>query len=220
MNATEIKAELSKWEKRKKSAGSPDEVAFAEKKLAKLQAELKEAEKAPEKKEDKKPEKKAPEKKEDKKPEKKAIVKKPALKIPAKIIKSTKTVELDGKIYTEKDKEFCEVLLKTFAIRRQNMAKANRKYKTVSVSSKISKDVAHSIHIAIDEVSASKISANPKQFISLVEKAEKASVDLLSALEAIVKFDGGRLNKTDIKAEMEAIHEMVEKVKAKLKSKK
>lgn len=207
MNVTEIKAEISKWEKRKKSAGSADETAFAEKKINKLEEQLKEAEKTPAKKEDKKTEKKAP-------------VKKPALKIPAKVVKSSKTVEVDGKVYTEKDKEFCKVLINEFQKRRASMAKANRKYKTVSVSSKISKDVAHSIHVAIDEVSASKISANPKQFISLVERAEKASIDLLSALEAIVKFDGGRLNKTDIKAEMEAIHEMVEKVKSKLKSKK
>lgn len=213
MNATEIKAEITKWEKRKKSAGSPDEVAFAEKKLAKLEADLKEAEKTPAPKEEKKPEKKAPIKKAVVKP----IVKKPALKIPAK---AGKTVELNGKVYTEKDKEFCQVLVKKFQERRVQMAKANRKHKTVSVSSKISKDVAHSIHVAIDEISASKISANPKQFISLVERAEKASVEYLATLEAIIKFDGGRLNKADIKAEMEAIHEMVQKVKDKLKSKK
>ncbi len=216
MDISELKAKVAKYEGFVKAAKEPDEIAFAKKKLDKAKSDLAAAEES-EKGSSKKDEAKKAESK------KEPVEKKAKFKIEKeKPVKSTKTISLDGKVYTEKDKDFCNVLLKTFRERIKKRDIAQRKHKTVSVSSKIGKDSAHAIIKAIDEVSASKISSNPKLFIGLVETSEKKRLEYIESLERIVKFGGGHLNKSEIKAEMETIHEMIEKIKEKekIKSKK
>lgn len=199
-----LKLEVEKWEKRLKVAKEADEKSFATKKLNLAKSAVAEAEKKDKSADGSKKKTKVV-------PSSKGFVVKVKK---AKVAKSTKTVVHDGKTYTEKDKEFCQILLKKFAERRAQMEKANKKHKTVSVSSKISRGVAHAIEVAIDNVSDKKIKASPTAFINKIEKLEEAGITFLNACKSIL---GDDFNKADIKAEFAAITEMVDKIKSKYK---
>lgn len=200
MNKAEIKAEIVKYKRKLESASAPDEVAFANKKIDKLNADLLAAEATPEK--------KVVTVKKHVAPVKKAVQK------PSKVYK---TIKVGDKVISENDPNFCDAITKQWKERLAKREKAQGKYKTTSVSSKIGKDAAHAIIKAIDEVSSNKISSNPKVFISLVETSEKKRSEYIDSLERIIKFGGGHLNKAEIKEEMEAVDSLLKKIKEKLK---
>ncbi len=208
-NIDDLKAEVSKYEKRLKVAKEPDEISFAEKKLKSAKETLESAL------EKEKVSKKTPVKVEKKaKAVKKTSDKVSVVKVKKdKPVKSLRTIVHEGKTYTEKDKKFCEILLDQFAKRRLAQKVANKKHKTTSVSSKIGRDVALAMSAVIDNVPMEKIKKNPKEFFNKVKNVEKAGNDFIQALRAIL---GSDYDREDIKAELAPIKELVDKIKSRL----
>lgn len=237
MNKQEITEALEKAKRQLSSAekmNAPQSaIDFAKKKIDRLEGELKEAEKAPEKKEEPKPKKaampvkKTKEAKKEEKPKAKVPVKKakPAKKVsvPVKKEKETKSkkeekfVEIDGKKYYESDKNFCEMLVRKWEGRKAAMQKANKKYKTKTISERIGGDIASAVIKTIDhvvDIKEAQIAKNPTLYIAKFEKLEDSANTFAKAIKDLL---GSDYDSSEVKAELEDIEKAIDKIKSKLK---
>jgi len=149
----------------------------------------------------------------------KAPVKVVKVKPTAKPAKAEKTVTFNGKTYTEKDKEFCEVLLKKWHGRKASMKKATKKFKTKSISHKIGSDVASAVTKTIDHVVKThekQIEKNPQVFITKFERLDSAASKFVVALKAVL---GDDYKSSQIKTEMDDIEKAIDKLKSRFKKK-
>jgi hypothetical protein len=210
-------------------------VEFSKKKIARLEKELEEAEKAPvpspEKKEESKkpamPVKKAKAVKVEPKPKAKVPVKKekPAKKVsvPVKKEKATATkkekkfVEIDGKKYYEDTKEFCDALNIAWDKRKQAIKKANKAYKTKTISERIGGGIASIVVKSIDHVADIKeaqIAKNPDLYITKFEKLEDSANTFAKAIKDLL---GSEYDSSEVKSELEEIEKAIDKIKSKVK---
>jgi hypothetical protein len=126
--------------------------------------------------------------------------------------KSEKTVTFNGKTYTDKDKEFCEVLLKKWHGRKASMKKSSKKFKTKTISHKIGSDVASAVTKTIDHVYKTKekeIEKNPKVYATKFARLESSANKFLSDIKAIL---GSDYKSSQIKSEMDNIEKAVIKL--------
>lgn len=233
-----IKADLEKAKRQLSSAEKMNApktaIDFAKNKIARLEKELEESEKAPEKKEEPKPKKASMpvkkvkvEKKEDK-PKAKVPVKKamPTKKVSVpvkkekaanKSKKEEKFVEIDGKKYYESDKNFCEMLVRKWEGRKAAMQKANKKYKTKTISERIGGDIASAVIKTIDhvvDIKEAQIAKNPTLYIAKFEKLEDSANTFAKAIKDLL---GSDYDSSEVKAELEDIEKAIDKIKSKLK---
>lgn len=238
----EIKADLEKAKKQletaKKMNAPQAAIDTANSKISKLEKELEEAEKAPA--DDKKDEKKdeTPEKKEKgksgrkKKSEKPAPVKKAKSKRGRKPLskeeksakrkaksekKVEKTVTINGKTYTEKDKEFCDKLLQKWHGRKLAMKKAGKKFKTKSISSKVAGDVADAVLKTfkfVETEQRDKIVKNPNIYVTKFERADAKATQFVNSLKDLLGED---YKSTQVKKELDEIEKAIKAFVAKFK---
>lgn len=200
---------------------------LAKRKISDFEKKLEEADKAPEKKEEPKPKKAAMPVKKTKEPKKeeksksKVPVKKEAKptkpKKEAKPTKEEKYVELDGKKYYESDKDFCEILIRKWEGRKAAIKKANKKYKTKTISERIGGDIASAVIKTIDhvvDIKEAQISKNPTLYIAKFEKLEDSANTFAKAIKDLL---GSEYDSSEVKAELEDIEKAIDKIKSKLK---
>jgi len=135
-------------------------------------------------------------------------------------VKTPKTVTLDGKTYTEKDKNFCEVLLKVFHNKKASLKKASTKFKTKTISHKIGSDVARAVTKTIDHVVKThekQIEKNPQSFITKFERLDSAASRFVSALKVVL---GDDYKSSQIKSEIDDIEKAINKLKLRFKKNK
>ena len=231
MNKETIKADIEKAKRQMAIAEKNNvtsAVEFAKKKIERLEKELEEAEKSPEKKEEPKkpamPVKKAKVEKKEDKPKSKMPVKKekPAKKTSKpekkeKAVKEEKFVELDGKKYYESDKNFCEMLVRKWEGRKAAIKKANKKYKTKTISERIGGDIASAAIKTIDhvvDIKKDQIAKNPTLYIAKFEKLEDSANTFAKAIKELL---GSEYDSSEVKAELEDIEKAIDKIKSKLK---
>jgi hypothetical protein len=134
-------------------------------------------------------------------------------KAAAKPAKSEKTVTFNGKTYTEKDKEFCEVLLKKWHGRKASMKKASSKFKTKSVSTQIGSGVASAV-IKSFKLAESKlhdeIAKNPKVYIAKFKRVSSTVKDLSSALKSLL---GNHYKSSQFESAVNVIEKEIDKLK-------
>jgi len=234
MNKQEITEALEKAKRQLSSAekmnAPKSAIDFAKNKIARLEKELEEADKAPEKKEEPKPKKAAmpvkknKEAKKEEKPKAKVPVKKekvakkssaPEKKEKAK--KEEKFVEIDGKKYYESDKNFCEMLVRKWEGRKAAMQKANKKYKTKTISERIGGDIASAVIKTIDhviDIKEAQIAKNPTLYIAKFEKLEDSANTFAKAIKDLL---GSDYDSSEVKAELEDIEKAIDKIKSKIK---
>jgi hypothetical protein len=203
---------------------------LAKRKIADFEKKLEEADKAPEKKEESAPKKAAMPVKKTKEPKKEE---KPKAKIPVKkekvskkvsapdkkekAKKEEKYVELDGKKYYESDKNFCEMLVRKWEGRKAAMQKANKKYKTKTISERIGGDIASAVIKTIDhvvDVKEAQIAKNPTLYIAKFEKLEDSANTFAKAIKDLL---GSEYDSSEVKAELEDIEKAIDKIKSKIK---
>ena len=173
------------------------------------------------------PVKKTKEAKKEEKPKAKVPVKKakPAKKVsvPVKKEKETKSkkeekfVEIDGKKYYESDKNFCEMLVRKWEGRKAAMQKANKKYKTKTISERIGGDIASAVIKTIDhviDIKEAQIAKNPTLYIAKFEKLEDSANTFAKAIKDLL---GSDYDSSEVKAELEDIEKAIDKIKSKLK---
>ena len=241
----EIKEALEKAEKQletaKKMNAPQAAIDTANNKIKKLKEDLEEAEKTPpsdEKKEEVKKtvkEKKAPKAKAAKKAKapkkvkpakgkrgrKKMSKEEKTLKRKQKAAsKVEKTVTINGKTYTEKDKEFCDKLLQKWHGRKVAMKKANKKFKTKSISSRISGDMADDVlktfkFVQVDQ--KDKIIDNPSSYVA---KFDRIIRDFKRAAESLKSVLGDNYKSSQFKSAFDTIEREISKEISKLKKQK
>lgn len=237
MEKSEIKSALEKAERQlalaEKMNAPQSAKDLANRKIADFKKQLEEADKAPEKKEESKPKKaampvkKTKEVKKEEKPKAKVPVKKakPAKKVsvPVKKEKETKSkkeekfVEIDGKKYYESDKNFCEMLVRKWEGRKAAMQKANKKYKTKTISERIGGDIASAVIKTIDhvvDIKEAQIAKNPTLYIAKFEKLEDSANTFAKAIKDLL---GSDYDSSEVKSELEDIEKAIDKIKSKLK---
>lgn len=207
---------------------------LAKRKIADFEKKLEEADKAPEKKEEPTPKKaampvkKTKEPKKEEKPKAKLPVKKEKVakkvSVPVKKEKDTvkskkeeKFVEIDGKKYYESDKNFCEMLVRKWEGRKAAMQKANKKYKTKTISERIGGDIASAVIKTIDhvvDIKEAQIAKNPTLYIAKFEKLEDSANTFAKAIKDLL---GSDYDSSEVKAELEDIEKAIDKIKSKLK---
>lgn len=236
----EIKADLEKAKKQletaKKMNAPQAAIDTANGKISKLEKELEEAEKAPpvdEKKDEKKDEPKAkakptvkkkkekpaPAKKEKgKRGRKKHTKEQKAEKRREKAAKKVeKTVTINGKTYTEKDKEFCDKLLQKWHGRKLAMKKAGKKFKTKSISSKVAGDVADAVLKTfkfVETEQRDKIVKNPSIYVTKFERADAKATQFVNSLKDLLGED---YKSTQVKKELDEIEKAIKAFVAKFK---
>lgn len=236
----EIKADLEKAKKQletaKKMNAPQAAIDTANGKISKLETELEEAEKAPavdEKKDEKKDEPKAkakpavkkkkekpaPAKKEKgKRGRKKHTPEQKAAKRKEKAEKKVeKTVTINGKTYTEKDKEFCDKLLQKWHGRKLAMKKAGKKFKTKSISSKVAGDVADAVLKTfkfVETEQRDKIVKNPNIYVTKFERADAKATQFVNSLKDLLGED---YKSTQVKKELDEIEKAIKAFVAKFK---
>ncbi len=203
---------------------------LATKKIADFTKQLEDADKAPEKKVE--PKKSAiPVKKEKAVVKPSVPVKKVAkASVPVKKAKEIKKVEkeaksvkdkkekkfvtIDGKKYYEDTKEFCDALNIAWDKRTASMKKANKKYKTKTISEIIGGDIASAVVKTIENVDEDKIAKNPKLYIAKFDKIKISASVFSKSLKDLL---GSDYDNSEIKMELEDIEKAIEKIKSKLK---
>ena len=142
---------------------------------------------------------------------------KPVKKGKNKPVKAEKTVTFGGKTYTQKDKDFCDILRKKWNARKEAMAKSNKKYKTKTISEKVGEDVADAVTKTIQhafDTQKKSIEKNPKAFVAKMERVENDADKFLNSLKSLL---GSDYKSTQIKAEMAIIEKAIANIKAELK---
>ncbi len=224
MSKAEIKEALEKATRQLATAekmNAPESaIAFAKSKIEKLKAELEKPEEPVVKKAPAVPVKKdKPVKKEPKKtvPVKKASKPEKKKSEPAKAKKEERHIEIDGKKYFEKDKDFCLALIKRWNTRSTAMKKANKKFKTKTISERIGSDIAGAVVKAIEhvvDVKDKQIAANPKLYIAKFERLEESAETFVKSVKDVL---GSDYSSSEIKQELEDISSAINKIKSKLK---
>lgn len=187
-------------------------------KLKKQLEELESSEKKEDKSEDKSEKKrgKGRPKKEDSSESKKMIKPKGVKEIqkPKDTKKSSKklTVKYHDKEYTEDDKEFCDILIKSMKERKEKMKKAAKRHKTVSISMAIGSKIADAVEKAIDNVDKNELKSKPKLFIAKFEKIEKTANEFINSFKSILGED---YDSEDIKTDLKSISDLIDKIKSK-----
>jgi hypothetical protein len=135
----------------------------------------------------------------------------------AKPVKEEKFVEIDGKKYYESDKEFCDALTRKWEGRKASMKKANKKYKTKTISERIGGDIASAVIKTIEhavDVKEAQIAKNPKLYFAKFEKVEASANVFAKSLKDLL---GDDYDNSEVKAELEDIEKAIDKIKNKLK---
>ena len=131
--------------------------------------------------------------------------------------KVEKSVTIGDKTYTEKDKEFCDMLLKKWEGRKVAMKKANKKYKTKTISQIIGSDIAHSVVKVIEHINDThekQIEKNPTAYIKKFERIEDAANKFVNVIKSEL---GADYKSSQFKSEMDAIEKAIQKIKSDLK---
>jgi len=232
MNKAEIQQALDKAKRQletaKKMNAPQVAIDVANKRIEKLESELKEAEKKPEsKKEETKvePKKTVANKSAPKKVVKKSKVgrkpsskeEKTAKRKEKLATKTERTVTIGGKTYTEQDKEFCDKLLSKWHGRKAAMKKSANKFKTKSISSKVAGDVADAVLKTFKFVETDqrdKIIKNPSLYITKFERADAKATQFVNSLKDLL---GDEYKSTQVKKELDEIEKAIKTFVAKFK---
>lgn len=189
MDLQKIKAQINEWKERLDSAEGADEIAFCNRKLEKLEEELLLAQAGA----------KAP------KPVAKKN-KKPAVK---KDSHTPDPFEHDGKTYVfGKDEDYCTVLRKQWQERQDAAEKSQHKYKTKSLSLKISDGITHPIKNVLNNISDTEISKNPKRLLVKLRSLKKNAKALLADCKSLAP----QLTQKDINGPIAVIEDMIEEI--------
>ncbi len=133
---------------------------------------------------------------------------------PTKEKKEKKFVTIDGVKYYEDTKEFCEAIGIAWDKRLVSMKKANKKYKTKSISELIGGDIASVVVKTIENVSEDLIAKNPKLYFAKFEKLEVSANVFSKSLKDLL---GDDYDNSEIKSELEDIEKAIDKIKNKFK---
>jgi hypothetical protein len=131
--------------------------------------------------------------------------------------KQGKVVVLDGKEYTESDKDFCDKLLAKWNERRAAAKKAQKKHKTKSVFEVMTSKLDGIVNTIVKNVAANPSEARTHVVINRLEKVEEIFKRMFADLKTVL---GDDFDKDEAKEFLSGIHEMVTKFKEKVEAKK
>lgn len=195
----ELKSSIEKLEKAINSPATPEGMkSKLKEKLEKAKSDLSEAEKAEEKPKDEKKEKS----------KKKAGAKRKNIAV------------IGGKEFDMDSREFCDALLAQYKRRHADAKKNKMQAKTTPVFSqittKISSGVAKAIKTSVSENKA-EIKKNPEKYIEKYEKLAKSAAAFAQEFKSVMGDDYKSTEIDDLKKELNAIIEKIEKLAVKKK---
>lgn len=136
---------------------------------------------------------------------KKTTVKKAAPK------KSTekKFIIFEGKKIYEDDENFCDSLISAWEKRKNKTKKLAGKRKTKPVLQKVAGNIAAAVSKGIKSIKTSEIKAEPKVFISKMEKLEKKGREFLDSFKEIL---GDKISQKEIKEEFDGLDKLIKEL--------
>ena len=109
------------------------------------------------------------------------------------------------------------MLVRKWEGRKAAMQKANKKYKTKTISERIGGDIASAVIKTIDhvvDIKEAQIAKNPNLYIAKFEKLEDSANTFAKAIKDLL---GSDYDSSEVKAELEDIEKAIDKIKSKLK---